>query len=134
MPLFREGLPLGDNLVAMPSHTWEQIENLFLQAADLPLAEQSAFLDHACGDKDELRREVQSLLDSDRKSGEKITRAVEDEAQSLFGLSPIIGSRLTRAKPTTTSGSCSPLSNRIGDQIPLRSWRRRLAKRDNSRS
>jgi serine/threonine protein kinase/tetratricopeptide (TPR) repeat protein len=94
LPLLPNASQLGDNLVAMPSHTWEQIENIFLQAADLPLAEQSAFLDHACGDDDELRREVQSLLDSDRKSGEKITRAVEDEAQSLFGLSPIIGSRL----------------------------------------
>jgi len=78
----------------MPSHSWEQIENIFLQAADLPRQEQAAFLDHACGGNAELRREVQSLLDSDRKSGEKITRAVEDEAQSLFGLSPIIGSRL----------------------------------------
>ena len=80
--------------MATPSHTWEQIERIFLQAADLPLKDQAAFLDHACGDDQELRREVQSLLDSDRKSGEKITRAVEDEAQSLFGLSPIIGSRL----------------------------------------
>src|ERR1700684_1382757 len=78
----------------MPSHTWEQIENIFQQAADLPPQEQAAFLDHACHDDAELRREVQSLLDSDRKSGEKITRAVEDEAQSLFGLPPIIGTRL----------------------------------------
>jgi tetratricopeptide (TPR) repeat protein len=80
--------------VATPSPSWEQIENIFLQAADLPRQEQSAFLDHACHDHEDLRREVQSLLDSDRKSGEKITRAVEDEAQSLFGLSPIIGTLL----------------------------------------
>jgi eukaryotic-like serine/threonine-protein kinase len=78
----------------MPSHTWEQIENLFLQAADLSRQEQKAFLDQVCGGDEDLRREIESLLHSDRKSGEKITRAVEDEAQSLFGLSPIIGSRL----------------------------------------
>jgi tetratricopeptide (TPR) repeat protein len=78
----------------MPLHTWEQIETIFLQAADLPPEDQQAFLDRACAGDLELRREVQSLLDSDRKSGEKIARAVEDEAQSLFGLSPIIGSRL----------------------------------------
>jgi tetratricopeptide (TPR) repeat protein len=78
----------------MPSHSWEQIENIFLQAADLPRQQQDHFLDQACNGDVDLRREVQSLLDSDRKSGEKITRAVEDEAQSLFGLSPIIGSRL----------------------------------------
>jgi tetratricopeptide (TPR) repeat protein len=78
----------------MPSHSWEHIENIFLQAADLPRQEQAAFLDQACAGDQALRKEVESLLDSDRKSGEKITRAVEDEAQSLFGLSPIIGSRL----------------------------------------
>lgn len=78
----------------MPSNHWEQIENIFLAVADLPREEQAAFLDNACRDDNRLRQEVQSLLDSDRKSGEKITRAVEDEAQSLFGLSPIIGSRL----------------------------------------
>jgi tetratricopeptide (TPR) repeat protein len=78
----------------MPSPTWEQIENLFLSAVDLPLEQQAAFLDDACHGDRELLLEVESLLDSDRKSGEKITRAVEDEAQSLFGLSPIVGSRL----------------------------------------
>lgn len=78
----------------MPSHTWEQVESIFLAAADLPRERQSSYLDEACSGDEELRREVQSLLDSDRKSGEKITRAVEDEAQALFGLSPIIGSRL----------------------------------------
>jgi serine/threonine protein kinase/tetratricopeptide (TPR) repeat protein len=86
--------PLRDNLFGMPSPTWEQIETIFLSAVDLPAGDQAAFLDRACqGDRD-LRLEVESLLDSDRKSGEKITRAVEDEAQSLFGLSPIIDSRL----------------------------------------
>src|SRR5260370_38030094 len=78
----------------MPWPTWGKSENIFLTAADLPPEQQGAFLDEACGGDSELRREVQSLLESDRKSGEKITRAVEDEAQSLFGLSPIVGSRL----------------------------------------
>jgi tetratricopeptide (TPR) repeat protein len=78
----------------MPWPTWGKIENIFLTAADLPREEQAAFLDEACGGDSELRLEVQSLLDSDRKSGEKFTRAVEDEAQSLFGLSPMVGSRL----------------------------------------
>lgn len=78
----------------MPSHPWDRIERIFLDAADLPPKEQEAFLDQACGGDLELRREVESLLSSDLKSGEKITRAVEDEAQSLFGLSPIIGTRL----------------------------------------
>ena len=78
----------------MSSPIWEQIEQIFLTAADLPREQQASFLDEACHGDAGLRKEVQSLLDSDRKSGEKITRAVEDEAQSLFGLSPIVGSRL----------------------------------------
>jgi eukaryotic-like serine/threonine-protein kinase len=94
LPPFHGGIVLRDNFVAMPSHTWEQIETIFLEAADLPRPRQAAFLDQACGADAELRREVQSLLDSDRKSGEKIIRAVEDEAQALFGLSLFIGTRL----------------------------------------
>jgi eukaryotic-like serine/threonine-protein kinase len=78
----------------MPSKQWEQIESIFLTAADLPPTEQQAFLDQACRGDDPLRREVESLLASDRKGGEKITRAVEHEAESLFGLSSIVGSRL----------------------------------------
>ena len=78
----------------MSSPTWEQIETIFLSAVDLPAGEQASFLDQVCHGNGDLRREVESLLDSDRRSGEKITRAVEDEAQSLFGLSPIVGSRL----------------------------------------
>src|SRR5580658_7520361 len=74
--------------------TWEQIENIFLTAADLPADQQAVFLDNACHGDPDLRGEIESLLRSDRKSGEKITRAVEDEAKSLFGLSPIVGSRL----------------------------------------
>jgi tetratricopeptide (TPR) repeat protein len=76
------------------SKRWEQIESIFLAAVDLPRAEQRAFLEDACRGDDALRREVESLLESDRKSGEKITRAVENEAESLFGLRPIIGTRL----------------------------------------
>src|SRR5271165_4269718 len=78
----------------MPSNQWERIESISLTAADLPLEEQTAFLTDACAGDEQLRLEVQSLLASDRKSGEKITRAVEDEAQSLFGLPSIIGTRL----------------------------------------
>jgi len=74
--------------------TWEKIENIFLTAADLPLGERKTFLDEACRGNEPLRREVESLLTSDSKNGEKIARAVEDEAEALFGLSPIVGSRL----------------------------------------
>ncbi len=78
----------------MPSYTWEQVETIFLAAVDLPRDQQIEYLNDACRGDAALRQEVQSLLASDHKSGEKITRAVEDEAQSLFGLSSMIGSRL----------------------------------------
>jgi serine/threonine protein kinase/tetratricopeptide (TPR) repeat protein len=78
----------------MSSPAWEKIETVFLTAADLPVEERRIFLDEACRGDDRLRREVESLLASDAENGETIARAVEDEAEALFGLSPIVGSRL----------------------------------------
>src|ERR1700689_1529882 len=88
----------------MPSKQWEQIESIFLTAADLPPAEQQAFLDQACRGDGHLRREVESLLASDRKGGEKITRAVEHEAESLLGISSIVVSRLGAWRVVRESG------------------------------
>lgn len=78
----------------MASFTWEKIETIFLAAADLAPGERPAFLDRACSGDEALRREIQTLLDSDRKNGETIARVVEHEAESLFGLTSMVGSRL----------------------------------------
>ena len=83
-------LALRDNLLGMPSPTWEQIETIFLSAESTCRGSGGV---SRPGVPRRSRPAPGSRIpaDSDRKSGEKITRAVEDEAQSLFGLSPIIG-------------------------------------------
>lgn len=48
------------------SDNWEEVQALFLAVADLPADEQSRFLEAACTDRPDLRREVESLLVADR--------------------------------------------------------------------
>ena len=50
-----------------------RLKELLLEAADLPVGEREAFLDEACRDDPELRREAASLLASDGDSGETRT-------------------------------------------------------------
>jgi len=65
------------------SDQWERIQSLFLKALDLDPEERASFLDTACIDDAELRREVESLLAYDGK-GEQIANALEGAAQSFF--------------------------------------------------
>ena len=83
----------------MTGDNWERVEALFLVAADLPSEEQARFLDEACNGDSALRAELESLLVSDRKNGEAISRAVGAEAALLFssdeaGREPLAGDRL----------------------------------------
>jgi len=63
------------------SDRWRKVEEIFNQAVDQPEAERDAWLRFACGDDEDLRFEVQSLLESDRAAagafvGSKVERAV----------------------------------------------------------
>ena len=80
----------------MPAASWNEIERLFLEAADLPLGERAAFLDHACNGNAELRSEVDSLLRADTAGTSSITTAVESEAGLLLNDDPssFAGTRL----------------------------------------
>ncbi|MCG3164156.1 MAG: Serine/threonine-protein kinase PknD [Acidobacteria bacterium] len=49
----------------MNPERWRRVEELFLTVADRPAAEREAYLTRVCGDDDELRREVLSLLACD---------------------------------------------------------------------
>jgi tetratricopeptide (TPR) repeat protein/predicted Ser/Thr protein kinase len=73
---------------------WHNVQDLFHAAADLPPGQQRIFLDNSCAARPEIRREVESLLASDRKGDGPITAAVEGAAQALMGADPIIGSRV----------------------------------------
>src|SRR5215831_10594133 len=63
------------------SERWRKVEEVFNQALDRPEAERDVWLRFACGDDDDLRFEVLSLLESDRAAagsfvGSKVQRAV----------------------------------------------------------
>ena len=45
-----------------PLERHARLKEIFLKALDVPLRELPAFLDEACGDDDELRRDVESLI------------------------------------------------------------------------
>jgi tetratricopeptide (TPR) repeat protein/predicted Ser/Thr protein kinase len=57
---------------------WKQIEAVFQQALELPAGERPAFFDKTCNGDEELRREVESLLDAHAGAGNFLDR------QSLF--------------------------------------------------
>jgi tetratricopeptide (TPR) repeat protein len=78
----------------MPPDRWNRIQSVFLSLADLPPEEQAEHLAAACGDDGELYAEVQSLLDSDRQSPQRISGAIAGEAGLFTGVRNLAGDRL----------------------------------------
>jgi tetratricopeptide (TPR) repeat protein len=54
---------------ALDPDRWRRVSDLFDRASELPSSGRSAFLDEQCGDDDDLRREVESLLEHDQTDG-----------------------------------------------------------------
>ena len=73
---------------------WERIQNLFLEAIDLPAAERASVLDKACAGDEKMRREIESLLEHDSADEHRITDALEVTALSLFESEDVSGTRL----------------------------------------
>jgi serine/threonine protein kinase len=78
----------------MPVDLWERVQAIFLSLADLSPEERAHQLDSACGDDSELRREVESLLKSDRSSAQTISSAIGSETALMLGIGTLIGDRL----------------------------------------
>jgi eukaryotic-like serine/threonine-protein kinase len=57
-----------DRKIVTPER-WQQIEAIFEQTLDLPAEKRSTFLQQTCDGDEELRREVESLLDSHARAG-----------------------------------------------------------------
>src|SRR6202011_6301951 len=64
-----ESLALSRAFRGMTAARWKQIETVFEQALDLGTEERLAFLEQACNGDEELRREVESLLDAHAEAG-----------------------------------------------------------------
>ncbi len=90
----------------MTPERWQRIEELYHDALECPATERDAWLASACGDDDELRREIDLLLAAnDQASGFLTAPALQLAAQSLAAdehptqqLGPAIGLRLSHYK------------------------------------
>ncbi len=82
----------------MGTGEWDRIEVLFHEAADLAPADRPAFLDQACGNDHELRRELELLLAADIPDDtlfqKVVDKAFEPLAPESDEPSPLIGQRV----------------------------------------
>ena len=72
----------------MNQDRWQKIKGLFEDALKLAPIERQRFLDEACGQDDELRREVESLLVSHENALSFLENPASDEVASLIMKSP----------------------------------------------
>jgi len=78
---------------------WRRVEELFNRALDLDERHRAEFLEHACGEDELLRREVESLLAHEQKAGhfiespavEIVGKLVAHEAGLTEGEAKLIG-------------------------------------------
>jgi serine/threonine protein kinase len=77
-----------------PLQDWDRIQELFLEAADLPPAERHAFLDAACNGETGVRQEVESLLRAEAAGESTVQAAIESEVASMLEEDSLAGTRL----------------------------------------
>lgn len=68
----------------MQPERWQQIEQLFHSALERESSDRAAFLAHACGGDDSLRKEVESLIESHEQPDNFIEKPAGDIAAELF--------------------------------------------------
>ena len=83
---------------------WNQVEELFLAAAELPSARRAAYLDLHCPADPDLRREVESLLAYDTSNTRPFAPIIEDSAVSMVLGEAMIGRRVGAWRITATLG------------------------------
>ena len=66
----------------------ERLKEIFHSARELPPSEREAFLTGACGSDEQLRQEIEALLESDRASDDFITDPPARLVADAFGGSP----------------------------------------------
>ena len=68
----------------MTPERWQQIERLYHAALELALTAQGPFLSQACAGDEDLRREIESFLESHNSAGSFIESPPEDIAAGLL--------------------------------------------------
>jgi serine/threonine-protein kinase len=80
---------LNANFAAiMPDERWEKIKNLYDQALEMDSGARRQFLADACGQDEELRREIDSLLDANEKNDYFLEKVVGHAAADLIANPP----------------------------------------------
>jgi eukaryotic-like serine/threonine-protein kinase len=85
-----------------------KIEEIYHAALEKSLSERDAFLDEVCGDDEELRREIESLLKFETEAESFIERPPEDLAAALFaneGNHHIVGKTLNQYRVLAPLGA-----------------------------
>ncbi|MEM8963035.1 MAG: tetratricopeptide repeat protein [Acidobacteriota bacterium] len=72
---------------------WTRIEELFLHVVGLPVEERATFLDRACSEAPELRRQVEELLAADQSAGSFLEPPV---AAPVVGSNRLVGQSIGR--------------------------------------
>jgi len=91
----------------MKPERWEQIERLYHDALELPPDGRAAFIDEACGDDQDLRREVESLLDCDERAQGFIATPPDTIAAELMATAQapsMVGGSLNHYRILSTLG------------------------------
>ncbi len=76
----------------MSPDRWRQIESVFEQASETPVADRAAYLDTVCASDGDLRQEVDSLLNA--AGIDFVTQAIADASLEFSRFDPIIGQHL----------------------------------------
>ena len=75
----------------MDAQRWQQVKALLQQAIELDPEQRGAFLDAACGQDSQLRREIEELLEHDEEAGSLLNRPavapveVTSDSKSVMG-------------------------------------------------
>jgi serine/threonine protein kinase len=80
----------------MQSSDWQKVKTIFHDALDLSAEERAAFLSNACDGDDDLRREVETLLDADESAGDFIVSSALVEAGVIENEISLVGKRIGR--------------------------------------
>ncbi len=81
----------------MTPERWQQVKGIFQQALEQETGRCAEFLDEACGDDAELRREVESLLREDQGATNPLDKPLSQVAATLISAdhdSPMLGRRI----------------------------------------
>ncbi len=81
----------------MTPERWQQVKGIFQEALDQETGRCAEFLDEACGDDAELRREVESLLLADNGATNPLDKAISQIASTLIPMeqgSTMLGRRI----------------------------------------